>query len=284
MDDHGNNYSYDPSFSAAVIFAILYTICCATTTFQYFWYQCWFWIFIIIASWMEAIGYIARSVSVKDVHNRAAFIVQFLTIFLAPALMAASCYMAMGRVVLNVTPKAYCNATSLWVTPRYMTPVFVACDVISFLIQVVGGVSSVSNGSAKKRGYTIMKIGLAVQLLAFGFFIVISFRFHVFSKKFRDSWPNTTWVQFLWAINIGCCLIFVRSVYRFVEFQQGFDGYLVNHEWNFYVFEAAIILPVLLIYNFYHPAKYLMNISWKQDKRRKDLVHTSLRSEEAELM
>lgn len=69
-----------------------------------------------------------------------------------------------------------------------------------------------------------------------------------------------------------------------MEFQQGFDGYLVNHEWNFYVFEAAIILPVLLIYNFYHPAKYLMNISWKQDKRRKDLVHTSLRSEEAELM
>jgi hypothetical protein len=91
-----------------------------------------------------------------------------------------------------------------------MTPVFVTCDVVAFLIQVMGGISSVSNDiSTQKRGYNIMKIGLIVQLLAFGFFIVISFRFHVFSKRFRDSWPDTKWVNFLWAINTGCCLIFV---------------------------------------------------------------------------
>ena len=159
------------------------------------------------------------------------YIVQFLTVFLAPALMAASCYMAMvtpsllqqpshwstninkqGRVVLHVTPKPYCNAKSLWVPPRFMTPVFVTCDVLAFLIQVFGGISSVSNDiSTQKRGYTIMKIGLVIQLLAFGFFIIISFRFHVFSKNFRSSWPDTKWVQFLWAINIGCCLIFVST-------------------------------------------------------------------------
>ena len=91
-----------------------------------------------------------------------------------------------------------------------MTPVFVTCDVIAFLVQVFGGTLGVSTDVAtQKRGYNIMKIGLVVQLLAFGFFIVISFRFHVVSKRFRSSWPDAKWIPFLWAINIGCVLIFV---------------------------------------------------------------------------
>jgi hypothetical protein len=93
-----------------------------------------------------------------------------------------------------------------------MTPVFVTFDVVSFLVQVFGGTLAVSNDiSTQKRGYTIMKLGLLLQLLAFGFFIVISFRFHLFSKHFRNSWPDTKWVPFLWAINIGCCMIFVST-------------------------------------------------------------------------
>ena len=66
---------------------------------------------------MEATGYITRIVSVKDVYNNSkhydiildvsmilikrlgAFIVQFLMVFLAPALMAASCYMAMVSAI-----------------------------------------------------------------------------------------------------------------------------------------------------------------------------------------
>ena len=48
----GDYYNkFDPSVVAAVIFAVLYTACCAITTFQYFWYRCWFWLFLVIASW-----------------------------------------------------------------------------------------------------------------------------------------------------------------------------------------------------------------------------------------
>lgn len=61
----------------------------------------------------------------------------------------------------------------------------------------------------------------------------------------------------------------IRSVYRFAEFASGVGGYLSNHEWNFYVFEAAIILPVLVTYNFFHPAQYLTNIGWRQNREGK---------------
>ena len=72
------------------------------------------------------------------------------------------------------------------------------------------------------------------------------------------------WKNLLWAINAACCLIFVRSVYRLVEFSLGQGGYLTTHEWNFYVFESAIIVIVIAIFNVFHPAQYLTNIGWRQ--------------------
>jgi len=135
-----------------------------------------------------------------------------------------------ARVVLHVTPVQYQTVQVLWVTPRKMSefynpqwryssltgikaPIFVTSDCVAFLIQVFGGIQSASSDANKKMtGFTVMKIGLAVQLLCFGLFLVISFRFHIVAKRFRDAWADTQWVEFLWAINISCLLIFVSTI------------------------------------------------------------------------
>jgi hypothetical protein len=49
----GNFFDYDPSFPAAIIFAVLYTIPCLVTVYQYVALRCWFWIFMVIASISE---------------------------------------------------------------------------------------------------------------------------------------------------------------------------------------------------------------------------------------
>jgi hypothetical protein len=41
---------------------------------------------------VEAVGYIARTLSTKHTSNRNIFIVQFCLIVLSPVLMAAACY------------------------------------------------------------------------------------------------------------------------------------------------------------------------------------------------
>lgn len=56
-----------------------------------------------------------------------------------------------------------------------------------------------------------MKIGLAIQLVCFGLFLLISFRFYFVSRHFRDHWPDQLWIRFLWALNLSACLVFVRS-------------------------------------------------------------------------
>ena len=152
----------------------------------------------------------------------APYLIQFMCIFLAPAIIAASCYMAMGRVVLHVTPLKYRTIKKLWVTPRWMTPVFVGCDIVAFLIQVLGASRVTSTDpSVVKTAFMTMKIGLGVQLACFGLFIVIAVRFHFVSQQFRAQWPDQQWPKFLWAINFAAVLIFVSS---FLSDQSMFVG------------------------------------------------------------
>jgi hypothetical protein len=76
----------------------------------------------------------------------------------------------------------------------------------------MGGSDSTDSDREKaKNGLEIMKIGLIIQLVCFGFFLVISIRFHSVSKRFEQYWPDKQWPKFLWAINIAAMLIFVNQ-------------------------------------------------------------------------
>lgn len=121
-----------------------------------------------------------------------------------------------GRVILHVTPSSFRNIKNLWVPPRWMTPIFVTCDIVAFLIQVFGATSATSKDpKVVQRGYNVMKVGLVIQLVCFGFFLVVSLRFHFISKKFESSWPDRQWKKLLMAINIASGLIFVCSPHVF---------------------------------------------------------------------
>ncbi|KAJ8069123.1 hypothetical protein OCU04_002797 [Sclerotinia nivalis] len=158
------------------------------------------------------------NMNINMANGSDAYIVQFTLIFLAPALMAASCYMAMGRVVLHATPLSARSVKNLWVPPRWMTPIFVTCDVIAFLIQVFGAISAISKvASTAQRGYSIMKVGLVIQLLYFGFFIIVSLRFYFISQRFQNPRADTRWKKLLMAINTASALIFVRFFFFFIS-------------------------------------------------------------------
>ncbi|KAE8376537.1 RTA1 like protein-domain-containing protein [Aspergillus bertholletiae] len=258
-------YPYDPSKVAPIIFAVLYSISAIVTTVQYFWWRCWYWLPMVVASLMEAGGYISRSYSSYHEYNAGSFDVQYLLLFLAPTVMAVACYMTLSRIITRACRLKCINMRTLWVTPRYMTPIFVTCDILALVIQLIGGVCAISKTSSTIRiGYNIAKAGLLVQIVSFGIFIVISLRFHFISRNPTIVPLAHRWTTLLLCINVSCMFIFARSVYRLVEFCQGADGYLNLHEWNSYVFDATIILPAAVIFNIVHPAKYMTNTYGKQ--------------------
>lgn len=120
---------------------------------------------------------------------------------------------------------------------RWITPIFVGCDVVALLLQLVGAVmiagTSPTDTDAKdklKRGKDIALAGVTVQIVGFGLFSVIAARFHFTSKHFKDDLqkrlqpvpgekmvtvpgldrkfrPN--WEVLLYAVNLSCALILV---------------------------------------------------------------------------
>lgn len=59
-------------------------------------------------------------------------------------------------------------------------------------------------------------------------------------------------------------LIMVRSIFRVVEYLQGFDGFLLRHEAYLYVFDATLMFLVLVLLNLVHPSEVVALIDgWK---------------------
>ena len=84
---------------------------------------------------VEIVGYAGRARSSQDQWNLGAFIQQSILLLVAPALFAATIYMTLGRIILLVGGEKYSV-----VKKRYLTKIFVAGDVFSFLLQSAGNV------------------------------------------------------------------------------------------------------------------------------------------------
>ncbi|KAK7434351.1 hypothetical protein Landi51_13557 [Colletotrichum acutatum] len=54
---------------------------------------------------------------------------------------------------------------------------------------------------------------------------------------------------------IASVMIFVRSLFRLAEYVEGNDGALLGSEVFLYVFDALLMLGVVVITAFFHPAK-----------------------------
>jgi len=85
---------------------------------------------------VETIGYIGRSISANQSpgpYTLGPYIIQSVLLLVAPALFAASIYMELGRIVLMVD-----GQRSLFIRRTWLTKIFVAGDVLSFLMQSSG--------------------------------------------------------------------------------------------------------------------------------------------------
>ncbi len=84
---------------------------------------------------VEWIGYIGRALSSQQSPDYALppYILQSLLLLVAPALFAASIYMALGRIIRLTDGEAHSLVRTKW-----LTKIFVAGDIFSFLVQSSG--------------------------------------------------------------------------------------------------------------------------------------------------
>lgn len=217
------------------------------------------WILIpfYIGLFCEFVGYIARVMGHDNITDRTTYIVQTLLILIGPPFFSASIYMVFGRIVTRVLH----NEDLLLMKAKFITKICVVGDVISLFLQAIGGivVSGADDDEDRfKLGKNIVLFGLAVQIIFFGFFVIIELTYYIrLLRNLNNSEYNTrvvnqdirtfparfnNWKTILEILFICSGLILIRSAYRVVEFTQANGGYITTHEWVLYVFDGLMML------------------------------------------
>jgi hypothetical protein len=116
-----------------------------------------------------------------------------------------------------------------------------------------------------------------VQLAFFGFFMVVAISFHrrltlVPTIQSRSDFP---WKKNIWTMYAASFLIMVRSVFRVIEYLQGNDGSLLQHEYYIYALDALLMLAVMVIFNVIHPSGIT---GWVKGNNGRDTIDVHLES------
>ncbi|KAH8896107.1 RTA1 like protein [Thozetella sp. PMI_491] len=250
-------YPYDPNPVAAMIFVVLFGV---TTIWhaQIMWRRrSWYFIPLIIGGLLEIVGYVCRFMAHDNMNSILLFILQTLTILVAPALFAASIYMVTGRLIILLNAQSYSI-----IRPTLLTKIFVGGDIISFIVQIIGSGSISNNFNLAK---TIILVGLVVQIIFFGLFVVVTTLFHrrltiaptPMSIRLDEYSGRFGWRSITRVVYIASAMIFVRSVFRLIEFTGDHDSVFITSEAFLYVCDSTLMIIVLAILIVIHPSNYI---------------------------
>ena len=163
-------------------------------------------------------------------------------------------------------------------------------DFVSLVLQGAGGgIASTANDQAQSdEGRGIMLAGVVFQVVSLLAFMGLWLEFVVRlrrtsegSKEIRFAELRSTrkFAWFQYALGTAVVLIFIRSVYRVAELQQGFDGPIANNEASFMILEGPMIFLAVFAMTVLHPgiafAGKWDSATWSVKKSRNTSFATS---------
>lgn len=183
-----------------------------------------------VGIFFEILGYVARAVSAAQTPKWTVmpYALQLLMLLIAPSLLAASIYGMFGRLITFAKAEVYSPTR-----PAILTKVFIMRDVLSFLVQSGGGgiLSNAKSSSSIQLGENIIIVGLVIQLIGFSLFIAVVGLFHwriVQEPRGRPFSVAAPWSRHLWVLYGVSALVLIRSLFRVVEYIQGYKGLRVS--------------------------------------------------------
>ncbi|KAF7317508.1 hypothetical protein MKEN_00837300 [Mycena kentingensis (nom. inval.)] len=272
------SYGYIPTEAVAIVFLVLFGISTALHTAQAAYYRVW-WLFptAVLCGLGELIGWGARLWSAINNNADMAFTIQISTTIIAPTPLLAAFFVIFARVVNQLGPHY-----SL-IPGKYYGWIFVPCDMIALVVQGVGGgIASAADDNLEQanRGAKIMLGGIGFQFAVLVIFSVLLADFIV--RVVRDApWRapvagpgsedvgKTTGMTRRTALVLGALAfsttaLFIRSVYRTIELNDGWLGRIIHTQVYFNVLDGAMVVLAIFTWNFVHPGVFLF------PRKRKD--------------
>lgn len=260
-------YGYIPTEWICITFLSLFGISTFFHSVQALYFRLW-WLIpsAILCGFLEVTGWSSRLWSSQNPYLEKAFIIQAVTLIIAPTPLVAANFILLGRFIRRLGPQ-YSR-----LTPRRYTIIFVSCDIISLVVQALGGSIASGNQASDTRarlGSNIALGGTAFQLVAIILYCALAAEF--LTRYARDRPMLSARVhgeatrglmdrplkRMLYAMSVMTVFIFIRTVYRTIEFVGGWDGKVNTTQWYFNVFDGAMITLAMLTLNIFHPGIFL---------------------------
>ncbi|KIY45633.1 hypothetical protein FISHEDRAFT_49090 [Fistulina hepatica ATCC 64428] len=266
-------YGYVPTFYVTVIFVALFSASGLLHIAESICFRVW-WLLptAALSCMMEVLGWIARLWSSWYL---LALLVSF---FVFTWITGPTPLLAANFVILeNLVHKLGVRYSRL--DPKWYIIIFCSCDIISLVVQGYGGATAaVAVGQSKNpdTGGNIMLGGMASLLFSMTLFVLTGSEFvwRYFTnrpiRKERPSRDDSTVITsmrtplshgtklMLGSLVFSVVCLFIRTVYRTIELQNGFSGTIIRTQVYFNVLDGAMIVLASFTMNFFHPG-YLLN-------------------------
>ncbi|KAG8831549.1 hypothetical protein FRC17_003000 [Serendipita sp. 399] len=247
-----NPYGYIPSRSAAAAFIGLYGLSTLLHVVQTLGYKSkvWWMLVFVAGGIMEILGWVGRLQSSFDVTKPTPYLMQIITLIIAPAWFSAGCYAVTGALIHRI------GRQGSRLSARAYTILFVACDCISIALQGVGGATAgkeADRGQSPEKGRAIMLAGIIFQLLTMCLFLFLSIQFY--RRRWRDLDRHRR--KLVWGTMFASLCIIARGIFRTAELGEGWKGFLFIHEIFTIDLDGFPIVLCMLVFNIVHPGMTL---------------------------
>ncbi|KAK4167971.1 RTA1 like protein-domain-containing protein [Cladorrhinum sp. PSN259] len=271
-------YGYRPTLGAGITFDVLFALVMIGHFLMLALYRKWTSFLFAVGSLTELLGWVGRTWSATCPYNQNAFLMQITTLILAPTFYSAALY-----VLLAILINSLGRQTSL-LSPKLYALIFCTCDVLSLIIQAIGG-GMAAQATNRKGGDTApgthtMVAGIVFQLFTMTIFagLVCDFLRRVFVLQQRQQQGQSTSTGnineegrerkngllltkrmklVLGSMFVAFIMIYVRSIYRTIELAEGWSGHLITHEGYFIALDAALMFVAAAVWLMMDPAVLL---------------------------
>lgn len=237
-------YGYEPNLGANAFFTAIFAALTVIHVFLGFRYKSvTFPLAMSLGCMAESIGHGGRIILNDNPWSEAGFNMQICCLTLAPAFFAAGIYLTLKHIVLCF------GKEGSYLKPKYYTWLFITFDIISLILQGVGGGIAATANDAEdqlKLGSDIMMAGISFQVVVLVVFAAMATLYYVRRSRSKTSLsPSAEIVKrsigfqlFIGAFVFAFLAIFIRCVYRIAEMAGGWANPIMRKELEFIVLDS----------------------------------------------
>ncbi|KAK3830844.1 MAG: RTA1 like protein-domain-containing protein [Linnemannia elongata] len=281
---HSGILKYEPSLVGNVALGAIYAI--EGLLFIYYiarhknkWALC-----LPIGALASAVGFFLRLMMDPDNFKLTLYIAQQGLVVISPSAFLAFNYLLYGRFIIAIDPEFGVDKAQLkseksrysFIPPRIVGRTFVWSDAITFFIQMsAGGLQASgakSNSSLVNVGDKMFLVGVSAQGISYCLFttlLTVAVRRLINERRRtgvaiqKQSWfgLDRDTAVVVGSFYASSLFIIIRSIYRVVEFTQGYQGELISKEIYLFVLDAVPLVLAIGVWAVNWPTVLLDRIT-----------------------